>query len=193
MRLLKPQFLSQSCWGLCGPVMKLKFLFQLSPTLYGKRKCLLWSQVTSLLSRCFVLVTEQCFLCHLCKWGLYLSRGSTLRTWLALVMCSEHGNGALMAFDNIPYLWFGFSQCWFWPFPFCVESDALTVSEIIGYIVPGHTPLALGVDLEVPVHSWALGWMIRFFCPRPVHTPFSGLGQCKKLGGICSTASTCRW
>lgn len=51
-----------------------------------------------------------------------------------------------------------FSQCWFWPLPFCVEScqgqllsDALTVSEIIANIVPGDTPLALGADLEVPV------------------------------------------
>lgn len=178
------------------------FSFSFLPPSMG-RETLLWSQVTSLLSKCFVLVTEQCFLCHLCKWELYLSKGSTLRTWLALVMCSEHGNGALTAFDNIPYPWLGQLLtvlvlaspilCGVW----CqgqLLSDALTVSEITGNIVPGDTPLALGADLEVPVlYSWPLGWTIRLRCPRRVHTPFSGLGHCKKLGGICSTASTCRW
>lgn len=118
---------------------------------------------------------------------------------LALLMCSERGNGALMAFDNISCPWFGWLLtaqvlassilCGVW----CqgqLLSGTLTVSEITHDIVPGDTP---GTGVEVPVHWWALGWVMQFHCPRPVHAPSSRLGHCKKLSGISSTASTWRW
>lgn len=155
---------------------------------------------------------ESCFLCHLFKGGAVRFQGQHTEDLLALVMCSEHGNGALTAFDNIQYPCFGWLLTMLLlasPLLFEVWcqgqllSDTCTVSDIIHDIVPGGGSLVFGVDLGVPVHLWNLDWKMRFGCSRPVHSSFSGLGHHKKqtrellqiavLGGVFSTASTRRW
>lgn len=144
-----------------------KFLFQLSLTLYGNRKCLLWSQSDSTFVQVFC-ASHRAVSYASCVKGAVPFQGENTEDFLALLMFSEWGNGANHILDLV-----GFSMlvlaspilCGVW----CqgqLLPGTLTVSEITHHTVPGDTPLARGVDLEVPVHSWTLGWMDSVLLPK---------------------------